>query len=58
MEADMRDNIEPQTKLIASLAETMKNSDWASDILERCRMIRQAVEEVERIAGSRRGGER
>ncbi len=54
----MAENIEPQARLIAALAETMKNSDWASDIITRCRQIRQATDEIERIAGSRIGGER
>ncbi|NTF17526.1 hypothetical protein G6L37_03885 [Agrobacterium rubi] len=54
----MTQNIEPQARLIASLAETMNDRMWASDIAERCRMIRRAVEEIERIVHSRFAGER
>jgi hypothetical protein len=54
----MAQNIEPQARLIASLAETMHDRMWSSELLDRCRMIRQAAEEIERIAGSRIGGER
>lgn len=54
----MEQNIEQQARLVASLAETMTNRMWGSDILERCRMIRKAVEEIERIAHGRAAGER
>jgi hypothetical protein len=54
----MGENIEPQAKLIAALGETMQDRMWASDLLARCRQISQAVEEIERIARSREGGER
>jgi hypothetical protein len=54
----MRENIEPQARLIASLGETMQDKMWASDLLARCRQVRQACEEIERIARSREGGER
>lgn len=54
----MREDIEPQARLVASLAETMKDKMWASDIIARCRQMRQAIEEIERIARAREGGER
>lgn len=54
----MSERIEPQAKLIAALAETMREGMWASDILARCAQIKEAVEHIERIAASRSGGER
>lgn len=54
----MNRDIETYTRLIAALAENTKNRMWASDILINCRMIREAVEQVEQIARSREGGER
>jgi hypothetical protein len=54
----LSEKIEPHARLVASLAETMSDRMWAADIIERCRMIRQAVEEIERVARGRLGGER
>lgn len=54
----MSERIEPHARLAASLAETMSDRMWGSDILDRCRMIRQALEEIERVARGRLGGER
>lgn len=54
----MRENIMPQARLVASLAETMSDNMWASDILGRCAQMRQAIEEIERIARKREPGER
>ena len=51
-------SIEPQTKLIAALADTMKNNMWVSEIETRCKQIKEAVREIELIIASRRGGER
>jgi len=50
--------IKPQAKLIAALADTMNESDWASDILTKCAQIEAAVNEIRQIAASRAGGER
>ena len=54
----VRERIDAQARLIAALAETMTDGMWASDMLARCQQMRQAIEEIERIAGSRLGGER
>ncbi|SDF84195.1 hypothetical protein [Thalassobaculum litoreum] len=51
-------SIDAQAKLIAGLAETMSDRDWADNTLRRCAMIREAVKEIERIATQRLGGER
>lgn len=48
----------PQAKLIAALAETMTDSLWATDILQRCAQIETAITEIRRIAAAREGGER
>jgi len=50
--------IEPQAKLIAALADTMTDSMWASEIIQRCAQIIEAVKIIEREARSREGGER
>jgi hypothetical protein len=50
--------IEPHARLIASLAETMSDNMWASDVLTRCRQIEEAVAEIRKVARSREGGER
>jgi len=50
--------IKPQAKLIAALADTMNESDWASDILTKCAQIETALREIRQIAASRAGGER
>lgn len=52
------DSIEPQARLIAALAETMRDSMWADDILTRIEQISKAALEIARIANARRGGER
>jgi len=54
----MSKNIEPQARLIASLAETMSDQMWVAEIFDRCRMMRRAIDEIERAARSRIGGER
>lgn len=54
----MRNDITIQARLIASLAETMTNNMWASDIHRRCEMIKQALDEIRREANDRMGGER
>lgn len=55
----MRDeNIEPHARLIAALAETMRNSMWGSELLTRCDQIAKAAQEIARIARAREGGER
>lgn len=54
----MSERIDPQARLIASLAETMENNMWATDILARCSQIESAVAEIRRITNGRLGGER
>lgn len=54
----MSENIEPQARLVASLAETIRDRMWAVEILERCRSMRQAIDEIERVVRARAGGER
>lgn len=52
------ERIDGYAKLIASLAETMRDSDWASDILVRCSQIEKAVQAIRLIASRRAGDER
>jgi hypothetical protein len=54
----MSESIDPKARLIAALAENMSDRDWASNILSQCRQMREAIEQIERIARSREGGER
>lgn len=53
-----RSEIEAQAKLIAALADTMTSRMWSSDILARCRQIREAVDVIERSASRNLGGDR
>lgn len=53
----MSSEIMTQARLIAALAETIPNL-WANDILQRCGQMKQAIEEIEKIARQRQGGER
>lgn len=53
-----KERIEAQARLIAALAETMTDDMWASEILNRCAQMREAIAKIERTAESRRGGER
>lgn len=50
--------VEKQAKLIESLAGTMTDNMWGDDILQRCRMIREALEDIEKSARNSRIGER
>ncbi len=52
------ENIEPHARLIAGLAETMRDGMWASDLLTRCEQITRAAQEIAAIARARAGGER
>lgn len=52
------ENIEPHARLIAALAETMRDNMWGSELITRCQQIAQATAEIRRIAESRHGGER
>lgn len=54
----MSENVESQARLVASLADTMRDSMWATEIIARCATMRQAIDEIERIARSRAAGER
>lgn len=56
--SEMSENVESQAKFVASLADTMRDSMWATDIIARCATMRQAIDEIERIARSRAAGER
>ncbi len=51
-------DITPNARLIAALADTMRNSDWASDILTKCAQIEVAVREIRKAVEPRIGGER
>lgn len=53
-----QENIEPQVRLISALSETMNNRMWADDLLYRCKQIRDAVQEIEKIAITRVSVER
>lgn len=54
----MAQGVEKQARLIESLAGTMSDNMWGDDILQRCRLIREALEEIEKSARNARGGER
>lgn len=54
----MAQGVEIQAKLIESLAGTMTDNMWGDDILQRCRLIREALEEIEKSARDARSGER
>lgn len=49
--------IEKQAKLIESLAGTINEKDWASDILNKCSLIREAVLIIEKEARKRESSE-
>jgi len=53
----MAQGVEKKAKLIESLAGTMTDNMWGDDILQRCRLIREALEEIEKSALSARSGE-
>lgn len=44
----MSRTIEPQAKLIAALADTMRDGMWTDDILQRCAQIEEAAKEIRR----------
>lgn len=54
----MARDIEKQARLIESLAGTMTNNMWSDEILTRCRQIKEAVDEIEKVSRSNRIGER
>jgi hypothetical protein len=54
----MADNVQPHARLISALAETMNERMWPDEILTRCRQMREAIEEIEKIARRNEGGSR
>ena len=54
----MTESIKVKANLIAAIAENMSDNDWADNILYECKLIRKALDEIEKIAYSRVSGER
>jgi hypothetical protein len=54
----MADNVEPHARLIAALSGTMTERLWPDELLTRCRQMREAIEEIEKIARRSVGGSR
>lgn len=43
-------NYESHAKLIAALAENINNIDYASDVIKKCSLMKEAIEKLEKIA--------
>ncbi|MCS4089140.1 hypothetical protein [Rhizobium sp. BK176] len=54
----MADKVEPHAKIISALSGTMSDRMWPDELLTRCRQMREAIEEIEKIARSNVGGSR
>lgn len=51
-------DISVHSRLIAALAENMKNSDWSSDIFSKCILIEEELAKIRKICRDREGRER
>lgn len=56
--SEMADKVEPHAKIISALSGTMSDRMWPDELLTRCRQMREAIEEIEKIARSNVGGSR
>lgn len=54
----MGDNVEPHAKIISALSGRMTERLWPDELLTRCRQMREAIEEIEKIARRSMGGSR
>lgn len=52
------ETIESHARLIESLAATMRNNMWATDIESRCYIMQEEIRKILSIAAKRHAGER